>query len=108
VGVGQGRPGGHALELWADAVTTNEKAVANGLIEKWDAVVFEPAPGGPTGVIRVYGTREQVNAYIESDDFSNQLMRSQVLLDGVGLRRFVTGGALMDEFAQYAQLVESL
>ena len=97
-----------ALELWADAVTTNEKAVANGLIERWDAVVFEPAPGGPGGVIRIYGTRDQVNGFIESDDFSEQVMRSQVLLDGVGLRRFVTGGALMDEFAQYAQLVESL
>src|SRR2546429_7261497 len=62
-----------ALELWADAVTTNEKAVANGLIERWDAVVFEPAPGGPAGGIRLYGTRGQVDGVLEFHHFSGSV-----------------------------------
>ena len=96
------------LNLWMDVVTMNEKAVANGQVERWDAVIFEPSPNAPAGAIRVYGTDEQVEAFIRSDDFVKLVNRAGLLLNGFGYRRFMTGQALADGFAQFTELVNSL
>jgi hypothetical protein len=97
-----------ALELWADTVTLNDKAVANGRIDRWDAVIFEPSPTGPAGAVRVYGTEQQVEEFIRSEDFQDQLVRAQLLCHDIGIRRFMTGEALVQGFVRYAQLVNTL
>jgi hypothetical protein len=97
-----------ALELWLDTVTLNEKAVADGRIERWDAVIFEPTGSPPAGALRIYGTQQQVEEFVRSDDFSEQVLRAELLLSNVALRRFATGDLLATQFAKYAQLVESL
>ena len=97
-----------ALELWLDSVTLNEKAVADSRIESWDAVGFEPAPNAPVGVMRIFGTQEQVEEFINADDFQEKIMRAGLLLNGVGYRRFMTGDRLADGFARFSQAIESL
>ncbi|HZU73405.1 MAG TPA: hypothetical protein VE990_11615 [Acidimicrobiales bacterium] len=97
-----------ALALWMEAVAMNDKAVANGELEKWDAVIFEMAPGSPAGALRLYGSEEQVEAFMRTDDFRQTIMRAGMLLNNVGYVRFVTGDRLVEGFAKYAELVESL
>ena len=97
-----------ALELWVDSVTLNEKAVANGQIERWDAVVFEPSAGGPAGAVRLYGTDEQIEAFIRSDDFMRITLQAGLLLTGFGYRRFMTGQAMADGFARMTEVVGTL
>jgi len=107
---GDPRPGREqkALQLWADSIGLNEKAVADGRIESWDAVIFEPSATPPAGVLRFHGTGDQIERFIRSEDFEDVLERATLLLSNVGVRRFVTGNALAEQFGRYAKLVESL
>jgi hypothetical protein len=107
---GDAKPGRDqkALELWADAVTQNEKAAADTRIERWDAIVFEPIGSPPAGVIRFYGTREQIEAWIQSDDFQETMTRGGLLLNSFGYRRFMTGDALAQGLARFAQTISAL
>jgi hypothetical protein len=97
-----------ALELWADAVTMNEKAVADGRIDSWDAVLFEPSATPPAGATRLYGSQDQIEEHIRSDEFQNVMQRATMLLNNVGFRRFVSGDALVQAFGQFSQVVETL
>jgi hypothetical protein len=97
-----------ALELWLDAVTQNEKAVADSRIERWDAVVFEPVGAPPAGAVRFYGTQEQIDEWIRSTDFQETILRGGLLLNNFGYRRFTTGDALADGFARFSQAVAAL
>jgi hypothetical protein len=107
---GDAKPGREkkALDLWADSITVNEKAIADGRIASWDAIVFGASATPPAGATRFYGTQEQIEAFIRSEDFQGTVERATLLLQNVGLRRFLTGAALADGFARYAKLVDSL
>jgi hypothetical protein len=97
-----------ALELWADSVGINEKAVANGRLDSWDAVLFEPSATPPAGVTRLFGAQDQVEAFIRSEDFQDVIGRASMLLFNVGVRRFVAGNALVETFGRYSKLIDSL
>jgi hypothetical protein len=107
---GDAKPGRDqkALELWADAVTQNEKAIADSRLERWDAIIFEPSGNPPAGVVRLYGTDEQIEAFIRSDDFQDTMLRGGLMLNNFGYRRFMTGDALAQGFARYAQALNTL
>ena len=107
---GDAKPGREkkALESWADTISTNDKAVANGRIASWDAIVFEASATPPAGAIRLYGTQEQIEEYIRSDDFQDSIEQATLLLHNVGIRRFMTGAALADGFSRYTRAVDSL
>lgn len=107
---GEVKPGREkkALELWADAVVLMDKAVADGRISSWDAIFLEPTGTPPVGVTRLHGDQDQVEQFIQSDDFQEMLVRDNLLLNNVSLRRFMTGEALAQGFARYANVIESL
>jgi len=107
---GDAKPGREkkALEVFADATANNDKAVANGKIASWDVVVFEQSGNPPAGAIRIYGTEEQIEEFIRSDDFLDPFQRSSLLVNNLGIRRFVTGAALIDGMARYTQILDSL
>jgi hypothetical protein len=96
-----------ALEAWADGAALNDKAVADGRIERWDAVVFELG-GSPAGVIRLYGGQDQIEEFIRSDDFRSAIQQAAMALNGVGLRRFMTGDALLEGFASASAVIDAL
>jgi hypothetical protein len=107
---GEVKPGRErqSLEVWADSVSLNEKAVADGRLERWDAIILEPTGAPPAGVIRVYGSQEQVEAFLDSDDFTELILRASLSVSAVGYRRFTTGDALAEGFARFTAAVESL
>ena len=107
---GESKPGREkkALEVFADATTNNDKAVANGRIASWDVVFFEPSGTPPIGAIRIYGTQEQIDEYVRSDEFLNPVERATLTVNNVGIRRFMTGAALFDGISRYTQLLDSL
>jgi hypothetical protein len=97
-----------SLDLFGEVMTLNEQAVGDGRIESWDVVLFEPVGSPPTGTMRVYGTAEQIEAFVASTEFTGSLQRASLLLDHVGVRRFRTGNALMEGVGQYSALIDSL
>ena len=97
-----------ALELWGEVVAFYDRAVADGRIERWDAALFEPSATAPGGVLRCHGTADQVQALAVSVDFLHLLGRAQQLLFNLGIRRFVTGQAMVDAFGRMSTIVESL
>ena len=107
---GEVKPGRErqSLEVWADSISINDKAVADGRLERWDTVIFEPAGGPPLGAIRVYGSQDQVDAFLRTDDFADVILRAGLSVSSVGYRRFTTGSALADGFARFSAAVESL
>jgi len=97
-----------AIELFGEAVAFNEKLVANGGMERWDVVGFEPIGSAPAGVMRYYGTAAQTEALVTSEEFSRLIGRGQLTLDSFGFRRFVTGQALMEEVGRYSSAIDAL
>ncbi|MEX1008269.1 MAG: hypothetical protein WD271_10555 [Acidimicrobiia bacterium] len=107
---GEMKPGREkqALEAFAEGAALNDKAVANGRIERWDAVMFEPIGSPPLGAIRIFGTQDQVDEFIRSDDFRSALQQASMAASAVGLRRFVTGEALLEGLAQASAAIDAL
>jgi len=106
---GEVKPGREqqAIDLFMDAATMNEKAVADGRIERWDAVMFEPNGSGPAGAMRAYGTDEQIEAFVRTDEFREVLMKAELMLANVGYRRFVMGESLMAQMGQFTQVLNN-
>lgn len=107
---GEAKPGREkkALELFAEASALNDKAVSDGRLEGWDAVIFEPSGTPPNGVFRVHGSLEQIEAHIRAEQFQGQIQQAVLVLNGFGVKRFVTGAALAERMANYTKLVDSL
>lgn len=107
---GEPKPGREkkALEVFTEVSANNDKAVANGKIESWDAVFFEPSGTAPSGAIRIHATREQIDEYLQSDDFLVPFQRASLLINNVGMRRFFTGAALLEGMGRYTQILDSL
>jgi hypothetical protein len=107
---GDARPGREkqSLEVWADGVALNDKAVANGRLERWDAVLFEPTGAPPSGAIRLYGSQAQIDEFIHSEDFQSVILRAGLTINAVALRRFTTGDALTQAFGRFAAAVNTL
>ena len=97
-----------ALNLWGEAVAFNDKAVADGRIEGWDAVLFEPSGTFPAGAVRFYGTAEQIGAVTGAEDFLAFIERGQQFLFNFGFRRFLIGQAMADAVARVAGAVDLL
>jgi hypothetical protein len=97
-----------ALNSLAEATTNNDKAVANGKITSWDVVLFEPTGTPPAGAIRIYGTQDQIEEYIRSDEFVDPIEKAQLCVNNVGYRRFVTGAALAEGLGTFAERINSL
>ena len=97
-----------SLAVWADGVALNDKAVANGRLERWDAVLFEPTGAPPSGAIRLYGSQAQIDEFIHSEDFQSVILRAGLTINAVALRRFTTGEALTQSFARFATAVDTL
>jgi hypothetical protein len=97
-----------SLAVWADAVALNDKAVANGRLERWDAVLFEPMGAPPLGAIRLFGSQAQIDEFIHSEDFQSVILRAGLTINAVALRRFTTGDALNESFARFATVVDTL
>ena len=95
-----------ALEVWADGAALNEKAVADGRIERWDAVLFDLTGTPPVGAIRLFGTQDQIEEFVRSDDFRSVIQRASLTVNGVGYRRFVTGDVLLEAFASMSERVD--
>ena len=106
---GEVKPGREeqAFEAWGEAAALNDKAVANGLIERWDAVLFEPVGSPPAGVIRLFGTQTQIDDFIRSEDFRSSIQKAGGALHAVGFRRFMTGEALREALARAAAALEA-
>jgi hypothetical protein len=107
---GEPKPGREkqSLEVWADGAALNDKAVADGRLDSWDAVIFEPSGAPPAGAIRLYGTREQIEAFVHSGEFESVIRRAQLTVSAFAFRRFVAGEALMQAFGEYSATVNAL
>jgi hypothetical protein len=97
-----------ALDLFMESVTANEKAVADGRMEKWDAIMFEPTGHPPAGAIRFYGSRQQIEDLLEAEDIQSIMMRASLYLTNFGYRRFTTGDALAQGMSGFGAAVASL
>jgi hypothetical protein len=97
-----------SLEVWADGAALNDKAVADVRLEGWDVVLLEPSGAPPAGVIRLYGSREQIEDFVRADDFLSVIRRAQLTLNAFGFRRFMTGDALLQAVADYSASLDSL
>ena len=98
-----------ALELWSDALTLYEKAKANGQIEDYDTMLFTPSGGAlPNGIIALWGTAEQVDAFGRDADRLRLQARAMVLLDDLVESNAVRGGALLEMMGIYTEVTGSL
>jgi hypothetical protein len=107
---GDSKPGREkkALDVLAEATTNNDKAVAEGRLDSWDVVIFEASGTPPAGVIRLYGSHEQIEDFVQSEEFLVPFQKASLLVNNVGMRRFVTGAALLEGMSRYTQILDSL
>ena len=98
-----------ALGVWADAVDFYEKCKANSLIEDYDVQIFQSSGGAlPNGIITVWCSEEQLNAYDWSDDRMALSTRASLVLDGYVESRCVRGAAMLEGIGTFSAAVDSL
>jgi hypothetical protein len=107
-GVKAGREA-QGLQLWADAVDFYEKAKANGLIDEYEAVLFQPTGSAlPNGIITLWGSEDQIDAIDRNDERMALQMRAGLLLDGLVQTRSVRGAALLEGLGTYQAALDSI
>jgi hypothetical protein len=98
-----------ALELWTDAITLYEKAKANGQIEDYETILFQPTGGAmPNGIITLWGTTAQVDAFARDPERMRLQARAMMLLDGLTETGGVRGGALLELMGLFDEVSGSL
>jgi hypothetical protein len=97
------------LDLFMEITTLYDKAVADGRLAGWDAVLYEPAWGLPAGEIRLlFDSPSELEAYLASDEYVLNFNRAGLLTDNVSMRRFVQGDALATDVGRFATLLSEL
>lgn len=98
-----------ALALWTDAIDFYEKAKANGLIDEYEVLLFQPTGGAlPAGIITLWGTQDQVDAIARNDDRMALQMRATLLLESHVETRAMRGAAMLEGVGTFQTLVDSL
>ena len=73
-----------AFELWADALDFYEKSQANGLIESYELVIFQPSGGAlPTGMITLWGSEDQIDAIARNEDRQKLAQRAALVVENL-------------------------
>jgi hypothetical protein len=103
-GIRQGREM-KALEVWGDTLEFYEKARANGQIDSYDTVLIEPSGDGlPIGMLTVWGTEEQVDAFVRDEARVRLQTRAGFVTDGLGVARCARGQAVADGVGQFTEI----
>lgn len=98
-----------ALEVFAEAQNTFDKAKANGLIESFESVLLQPTGGAlPGGWTVSWGTEDQIDAWARHDDFTAVVFQAGLVADGVALTRCLRGDAITEGIGTYAEAVSAL
>ena len=98
-----------ALAVWADAVDFYEKCKANGLIDDYEVQIFLPTGGAlPTGIITIWGSEDQIDAYARNDDRFALSTRAGLALEGFVESRAVRGAALLEGIGNYSTAIDAL
>ena len=98
-----------ALSVWADAVDFYEKCKANSLIEDYEVQIFQASGGAlPTGIITIWGSREQVDAYDWNDDRMALSVRAGLVLEGFVESKAVRGAAMLEGIGTFSTAVDAL
>ena len=97
------------LDLFVEVATVYEKAIADGRLDSWDAVIFEPVGGLPGGEIRLYfNSSSELEAYLASDEYGTIFTRAGMLLHNMGMRRFTRGEVLAADLGRYADAISQV
>ena len=98
-----------ALAVWADAIDFYEKAQANGLIESYDVMLFQPSGGAlPTGLISMWGSEDQIDAVSRNEDRLALQIRAGLVVEDLVETRAMRGAAVLEGVGRFQQAVDSL
>ena len=98
-----------ALEVFAEAQNTFDKAKANGLIEGFESVLLQPTGGAlPGGWTVSWGTEDQIDAWARHVDCTAVVFQAGLVADGVALTRCLRGDAITEGIGTYAEAVSAL
>ena len=98
-----------AMELWADAIGIYDKAKANGQIEDFEAVLYQPTGGAvPGGIITLWGSQDQVDAMRRDQDRIRLQARALILLEGLVETTAMRGGAVLEMMGLFDEVSRSL
>jgi hypothetical protein len=98
-----------AFQVWADALDFYEKAQANGLIESYDIVLFQPSGGAlPTGMITLWGSQDQIDAIGRNEDRTALQLRAGLVVENLVESRAMRGAPVLDGVMQFQEVINSL
>ena len=107
--VGWGRPvrgrEEKAVESFNDIVGVFGRMQQEGRIEKFDIVFLDPHGGDLGGCFLLHCTADQLHAVQDDEDFQREIVRADLLVDGIGVVGGYTGEGIAAQMELYQQAV---
>ena len=98
-----------AMAVWADALNFYEKAQANGLIESYEAQLFQPTGGAlPNGIITLWGTEDQVDQIARNEDRRRLQARASLVVENLVETRAIRGAPVLEGIGAFQEAIDSL
>lgn len=98
-----------AMAVWGDAIDFYEKAQANGLIESYEAQLFQPTGGAlPNGIISLWGTQDQVDQIGRNEDRLRLQQRAALVVEDLVETRAMRGAPVLEGITTFQEAIESL
>ena len=107
--VGWGRPvrgrEEKAVESFNDIVGLLGRMQQEGRVEGFEILFLDPHGGDLGGCFLLTGTAEQMNAVREDEDFQREMVRADLIVDGLGVIGGYTGEGIASQMEMFNEAV---
>ena len=97
-----------ALEHFAYAMNYLGKQKAAGSIDSFEPVVLQSHGGDLNGFVLIQGNRDKVEAMMQTEEWRDIEVKSNMLLQGHGIIRGFVGEDLQAEMARFGRLSQQI
>ena len=93
------------MESFNDIVGLLGRMQQEGRCEGFDIVFLDPHGGDLGGYFMLTGTADQLHAIKEDEDFQREMVRADLIVDGLGLIDGYTGEGIASQMEMYMEAV---
>ena len=93
------------MESFNDIVGLLGRFQQEGRVERFDIVFLDPHGGDLGGCFLLTGTADQLHGIREDEDFQREMVRADLIVDGLGLIDGYTGEGIASQMEMYMEAV---
>jgi len=94
-----------ALEVLSSALAFYGKQAAAGVIESFEPVLLSHHGGDLNGFVLIRGDGPKLDAFAQSDEFRDLLLKADMCVNGIGVIHGYVGEGMMRELARFQKTI---